>query len=144
MEKKSNNIAVLETDTHKSITYQELKIKVENLMCILIEFGVHKGDKVGIYLPKGSNQIVAVLAILGMGESAEDLHINAVVAPVKKKELTSIHITNAEKENLEKLEKYYEEEIDQDLFERWINKSEEVVTSDIFNTWKTMKMYMFS
>ena len=64
MEKKSNNIAVLETDTHKSITYQELKIKVENLMCILIEFGVHKGDKVGIYLPKGSNQIVAVLAIL--------------------------------------------------------------------------------
>lgn len=66
MEKKSNNIAVLETDTHKSITYQELKIKVENLMCILIEFGVHKGDKVGIYLPKGSNQIVAVLAILGI------------------------------------------------------------------------------
>ena len=61
MEKKSNNIAVLETDTHKSITYQELKIKVENLMCILIEFGVHKGDKVGIYLPKGSNQIVAVM-----------------------------------------------------------------------------------
>lgn len=76
-----------------------------------------------------------------MGESAEDLHINAVVAPVKKKELTSIHITNAEKENLEKLEKYYEEEIDQDLFERWINKSEEVVTSDIFNTFRCYSIF---
>lgn len=79
--------------------------------------------------------------VLAMGESAEDLHINAVVAPVKKKELTSIHITNAEKENLEKLEKYYEEEIDQDLFERWINKSEEVVTSDIFNTFRCYSIF---
>ena len=76
MEKKSNNIAVLETDTHKSITYQELKIKVENLMCILIEFGVHKGDKVGIYLPKGSNQIVAVLAILGIGACYVPIGVN--------------------------------------------------------------------
>ena len=41
-------------------------------MCILIEFGVHKGDKVGIYLPKGSNQIVAVLAILGSNIGRND------------------------------------------------------------------------
>ena len=85
MEKKSNNIAVLETDTHKSITYQELKIKVENLMCILIEFGVHKGDKVGIYLPKGSNQIVAVLAILGIGACYVPIGVNQALQRMRKK-----------------------------------------------------------
>ena len=37
--------------------------------------------------------------------------------------------------------KYYEEEIDQDLFERWINKSEEVVTSDIFNTFRCYSIF---
>ena len=50
-------------------------------------------------------------------------------------------VMHAEKENLEKLEKYYEEEIDQDLFERWINKSEEVVTSDIFNTFRCYSIF---
>lgn len=94
----------------------------------------HRVELAEIRSVLNEHPLVESSVVLAMGESAEDLHINAVVAPVKKKELTSIHITNAEKENLEKLEKYYEEEIDQDLFERWINKSEEVVTSDIFNT----------
>ena len=83
MEKKSNNIAVFETDTHKSITYQELQIKVENLSCTLIEAGVHKEDKVGIYLPKGSSQIVAVLAILGIGACYVPIGVNQPLQRMK-------------------------------------------------------------
>ena len=101
----------------------------------------HRVELAEIRSVLNEHPLVESSVVLAMGESAEDLHINAVVAPVKKKELTSIHITNAEKENLEKLEKYYEEEIDQDLFERWINKSEEVVTSDIFNTFRCYSIW---
>ena len=101
----------------------------------------HRVELAEIRSVLNEHPLVESSVVLAMGESAEDLHINAVVAPVKKKELTSIHITNAEKENLEKLEKYYEEEIDQDLFERWINKSEEVVTSDIFNTFRCYSIF---
>ena len=83
MEKKSKNIAVFETDTHKSITYQELQIKVENLSWTLIEAGVHKEDKVGIYLPKGSSQIVAVLAILGIGACYVPIGVNQPLQRMK-------------------------------------------------------------
>lgn len=83
MERKSNSIAVLEPDTHKSITYQELQMKVENLSCILIEAGVHKEDKVGIYLPKGSNQIIAVLAILGIGACYVPIGVNQPLQRMK-------------------------------------------------------------
>lgn len=83
MEKKSNNIAVLETDTNKSITYKELQIKVKKLRYILIEAGVYEGDKVGIYLPKGSNQIVAVLAILGIGACYVPIGVNQPLLRMK-------------------------------------------------------------
>lgn len=83
MEKKSKNIAVFETDTHKSITYQELQIEVENLSWTLIEAGVHKEDKVGIYLPKGSSQIVAVLAILGIGACYVPIGVNQPLQRMK-------------------------------------------------------------
>lgn len=73
---EKGHVAALEVTIINNKEYQELKIKVENLMCILIEFGVHKGDKVGIYLPKGSNQIVAVLAILGIGACYVPIGVN--------------------------------------------------------------------
>ncbi len=78
--------------------------------------------------------MVESTVVLAMGESVEDIHINAVVSPIKKKERSIIYVSQLEKENLTKLEAYYEKNINQDLFVDWIHKSNEVVTSDVYNT----------
>ena len=37
---------------------------------------------------------------------------------------------------LKSIKQYYEEQMDQDLLEKWIKKSEEVVSADIYNTFR--------
>lgn len=49
----------------------------------------HRVELAEIRSVLNEHPLVESSVVLAMGESAEDLHINAVVAPVKKKELTS-------------------------------------------------------
>ena len=51
----------------ETLSYEALKIKVLQTASMLKQEGVHTRDKVAIVLPKGENQIIAVLAILSIG-----------------------------------------------------------------------------
>ncbi|GAA1464313.1 amino acid adenylation domain-containing protein [Nocardiopsis exhalans] len=50
-----------------SMTYGELSLRARRLACLLRERGVGPGDSVGVTLPKGPDQAVAVLGILATG-----------------------------------------------------------------------------
>ena len=73
---------------------------------------------------------------LALGESPEDLHIDAVISPVRKKTVASPALDDKEEYLLKSIKQYYEEQMDQDLLEKWIKKSEEVVSADIYNTFR--------
>ncbi|WP_050607296.1 non-ribosomal peptide synthetase [Clostridium niameyense] len=62
-------IAVIESDTGKEISYKELIKKSKKLATVLIKNNIGKGDKIGIRLKRGSNQIIATLAVLAVGAS---------------------------------------------------------------------------
>lgn len=56
-----------ENDVSKSMTYSQLKEKAFFLRDHLCNLGIKKGDKVIISMPKGRDQIIAVLAVLFCG-----------------------------------------------------------------------------
>ena len=70
---------------------------------------------------------------LALGESPEDLHIDAVISPVRKKTVASPALDDKEEYLLKSIKQYYEEQMDQDLLEKCVKKSEEVVSADIYN-----------
>ncbi len=78
---------------------------------------------------------------LALGESPEDLHIDAVISPVRKKTVASPALDDKEEYLLKSIKQYYEEQMDQDLLEKWIKKSEEVVSADIYNTFKKARNF---
>ncbi len=51
----------------QSLSYRELLDRVNSLACVLIEQGVTRGDRVGIYLNKSLESIVAVYGIMKAG-----------------------------------------------------------------------------
>ncbi len=69
------NIAII--DSEGELIYKALWEKVKALAGELSKLGAHPQDKIGILLPKGRNQIIAVLAILS---------INAVYVPLDEKQ----------------------------------------------------------
>jgi len=73
---------------------------------------------------------------LALGETPEDLHIDAAISPVRKKTVASPAPDEKEVYLLKSIKQYYEEHMDQDLLEKWIKKSEEVVSADIYNTFR--------
>lgn len=70
---------------------------------------------------------------VAMGESPEDLHINAVVSPVRKNMKKEVKEYTEERNMLNILEQQYEDSVDSNLLEEWIKKSDEVVVGDIYN-----------
>ncbi|MBD8499359.1 amino acid adenylation domain-containing protein [Paenibacillus arenosi] len=56
-----------ENEIEQVMTYGELSDKALRLAAFLIAKGVHRGDLVAITLPRGADQIVAVLAVLAAG-----------------------------------------------------------------------------
>ncbi|MGA9870967.1 MAG: amino acid adenylation domain-containing protein [Rhodococcus sp. (in: high G+C Gram-positive bacteria)] len=52
---------------NRSMTYSELSDRALRVSAALIDAGVAVGDTVGVTLPKGPDQVVAVLGILGAG-----------------------------------------------------------------------------
>jgi propionyl-CoA synthetase len=55
------------TGTKRSFTYTELLHEVSTLAAILKEFGVHKGDRVILYMPMVPEAVVAMLACARIG-----------------------------------------------------------------------------
>src|SRR5262249_45979146 len=51
----------------RSITYRELDERSNQLAHLLVERGIRKGDRVGIYFPKNVESIVAMLGIVKAG-----------------------------------------------------------------------------
>jgi amino acid adenylation domain-containing protein len=50
-----------------AISYAELHAKAHQLAHYLIQQGIHSGDCVAVYLPRGANHIIALLACLSIG-----------------------------------------------------------------------------
>lgn len=61
----------------ETLSYEALKIKVLQTASMLKQEGVHTRDKVAIVLPKGENQIIAVLAILSIGATYVPIGIHS-------------------------------------------------------------------
>ncbi len=49
------------------LTYEQAWIRVQQMACILQEKGIQKDDKVGLYLPKGIQQVLSILSVLYVG-----------------------------------------------------------------------------
>ncbi|MCB8816716.1 non-ribosomal peptide synthetase [Desulfosporosinus shakirovi] len=67
MEKYANNVAVVAANG--SYTYRELGCRVKYLAGLLLAAGVQINDRVGVLFEKGSEQLIAVLAIIYAGAS---------------------------------------------------------------------------
>ncbi len=89
MKRIPNHVAVIEANTGTSLTYQQLHNAVENLVNVLICNGLTENDKVGVYLPKGSDQIVAVLAVLEIGACYVPVGVNQPLQRVNRMILKS-------------------------------------------------------
>lgn len=50
-----------------SLTYEELEQRTNSLACLLVEQGVARGDRVGVYMNKGLESAVAVYGIMKAG-----------------------------------------------------------------------------
>jgi len=60
-------IAVEHVECQERLTYKQLNCRANRLAAVLTKFGVNVGSIVAIYLPRGIEQYVAMLAILKAG-----------------------------------------------------------------------------
>lgn len=67
----------------QSITYAELACRTDNLARVLIEQGVQKGDRVGIFLNKSLESAVAIYGIMKAGAAYVPLDPHAPVSRLK-------------------------------------------------------------
>ena len=66
----------------KSLSYAELEARTNSLACLLIEQGVTRGDRVGIFMNKGLESAVAIYGIMKAGAAYVPLDPFAPVARV--------------------------------------------------------------
>jgi len=76
-----------------------------------------------------------------IGETQEDMHINAAVTPVRKNIRLEDAEINAELKMLKEAGDLYESTVNQDLFESWNKKSDEVVVADIFSVFRKVGIF---
>jgi amino acid adenylation domain-containing protein len=67
----------------QGLTYAELARRSDNLAHVLVEQGVHKGDRVGIYLNKSLESAVAIYGIMKAGAAYVPLDPMAPIARLK-------------------------------------------------------------
>src|SRR5512139_4209506 len=65
-----------------SLTYQELETKTNQLARLLVEQGIRRGDRVGIYMNKGLESAIAIYGIMKAGAAYVPLDSFAPVARV--------------------------------------------------------------
>ena len=79
---------------------------------------------------------------LATGTPPDELRLSAVITPKRKMTKTGIIDDHTETEMLTMTGKSFEESIDGDLLERWTKKSEHVVISDIYNTFRKFGIFV--
>src|SRR5207244_7195980 len=72
------NLAVV--DRSRSMTYRELAAQSARLSNLLVEEGVERGDRVGLYLDKSLESLIAIYGILQAGATYVPFDPNAPVA----------------------------------------------------------------
>lgn len=78
---------------------------------------------------------------LTIGAPPDELKLGAVVSPKRKSAPKEAAMDEAEMKLLDILGKSYAESIDEELLEAWIRRSELVVISDIYNTFKSFGIF---
>lgn len=73
--KDPNKVAV--RDNSRQITYQQLEQRSDQLAYALLHLGVQRGDRVGIYVDKSLEAVVAIFGILKSGAAYVPLDINS-------------------------------------------------------------------
>ncbi|WP_050607297.1 non-ribosomal peptide synthetase [Clostridium niameyense] len=81
---------------------------------------------------------------LAIGDTPDNLHINAVVSPMIKNNLGDIVDDEEENKLLKGIGSHYENSIDENLFKSWLQKSDMVVIADIYNTFKTYGIFNYA
>ncbi|MDQ3974582.1 MAG: AMP-binding protein, partial [Actinomycetota bacterium] len=67
-------------DGERSLTYGELERRANQLANLLAELGVHRGDRVGLYLDKSLEAVVGIYAVLKCGGAYVPIDPQAPVA----------------------------------------------------------------
>lgn len=62
-----NNIALIDSGSNKELTYGELAEKALSVAAYLTEHGIKDGETVAVTLPRGINQVIAIIGILAAG-----------------------------------------------------------------------------
>lgn len=62
-----NRPAVIDSETGASLNYLDLNERVNSIANFLVSIGIHKGDRVAIYLPNIPEFLISVLAIMKSG-----------------------------------------------------------------------------
>ncbi|MDR0269648.1 non-ribosomal peptide synthetase, partial [Paenibacillus sp.] len=65
--KKPESTALIDTDSHVTFSYGELSAYALRVAALLKERGVQEGDPVAVILPRGVDQIAAILGVLASG-----------------------------------------------------------------------------
>ncbi|MGG7163384.1 amino acid adenylation domain-containing protein [Clostridium ihumii] len=71
-----SKIAVIEAETNTEISYEKLTSLSKRMATWLKSKDIGRNDKVAIRLPRGANQIVAILAVLSIGACYVPININ--------------------------------------------------------------------
>lgn len=107
-----------------------------------VKINGHRVELAEIRSILNEHPLVNSAVVLTTGNTQDGLHVNALVSPVRKNNSQkNLVFDKNEKLQLENTGNFYEENIDQTLFETWIRKSDEVVVADIFATFKKYKVF---
>lgn len=101
----------------------------------------HRVELAEISSVLNEHPLIESAVVLALGENPEDLQIGTAVSPVRKKTVAS-PADDKEAYLLNSIKQYYEEHMNLDLLEKWINKSEEVVSADIYNTFRQCGIFL--
>ena len=74
--KIKNQVAIIDENDGKKYTYEEVACKAAKVASYLKDYAVVPGDLVTISLPRGINQIVAILGVLAAGAGYIPINVN--------------------------------------------------------------------
>src|SRR5579872_2673672 len=69
-----NDLALIEPDNDRRVTYAELRGEVDELAGRLAGWGIGRGDRVSLVVPEGPQFVRALLAVTAVGATAAPLN----------------------------------------------------------------------
>ena len=68
-------IALIDGISHKEVSYKTLSLQAEKVAAALLHNGFKQGDRVAVSLPRGLEQIQAILGVLAIGGCYVPVHV---------------------------------------------------------------------